>query len=261
MLGREHPVMVQARVVKAIVLRDLQSRFGRTLWGSLIIVAWPLSHLVFLVLAYLIIRRYVPIGTDAAVFFGTGVLPYILCLYPVRWIMFSIVQNRSLLGLPAIKASDVIVARSIVEIVSAFWVTTIFLLLLFLFGVDGIPRNINDAILAILSTLYLGFAMGWVGAVMYGITRAWLAFQYAGLIVMWLTSGAFFIPTNLPQKFRDVLWFNPLIHSVEWLRSAYYEGYGYGMLSKSYLLGYATVLLFIGLVLERAFRGRLMIQH
>lgn len=261
LLARDNPLVVQARVIWAITLRDLQSRFGRTLWGSLIIVGWPLSHLTLIVCIYLVTRRVIPYGTDSAVFFGTGVLPYILCFHPARWIMLSLFMNRPLLGLPAVKTSDIIIARCIVEIVSACWVTFIFLIALFIFGVNALPHHISDAILAILATLYLAIAIGWTAAVMYALVRVWIGVQIGVLLLMYVGSGVFFVPTNLPAKFRDILWYNPLLHSVEWLRSAYYDGYGYGMLSKSYLLGYATVLLFIGLVLERAVRGRLMIQQ
>lgn len=231
------------------------------MWGSLIIVAWPLSHLIALVSVYHISGHFIPIGTNSAVFFGTGVLPYILWFYPARFIMLSIVMNRSLLGLPAVKTSDIIIARCIVEIVSAFWVTCIFLFGLFIFGVDALPHHVTDAILAVLATLYLAVAMGWTAAVLFALVRAWLAIQIGIFILMFMFSGIFFIPTNLPAKFRDILWYNPLLHSVEWLRSAYYDGYGYGMLSKSYLLGCATVVLFIGLVIERALRGRLLVQQ
>lgn len=258
MAASETAIAIQTRVVGALVLRDLRTRFGRTIFGSMIVVAWPLAHLCILMAAYLVARNVVPMGTDSAVFVGTGVLPYILCFYPGRMIMFAVLQNKSLLGLPVVKTPDIILARCIVEVIAAFWVTGIFSVALYLFGVDVIPHRIDDAMLAILATVYLGFAIGWLGAVMFAVVRAWLAVQIGWLIGMYLTCGVFFIPTNLPEKFRNILWYNPLLHAVEWLRSAYYDGYGYGMLSKSYLLGSATLILFIGLLVERAIRGRLL---
>jgi capsular polysaccharide transport system permease protein len=258
MTTSENPLFIQARVVGALVLRDLRTRFGRTFIGSTIVVLWPLSHLGILMTAYLITRRVIPLGTDATVFVGTGVLPYILFLYPGRMIMLSVLQNKTLLGLPVVKSPDIILARSIVEVVAAFWVTAIFFLILYLCGVEVITHRIEDAILAILATVYLGFSNGWVGAVMYGIVRAWLAAQIGILIGLYLTSGVFFIPTNLPERLRDIIWYNPLLHAVEWLRSAYFDGYGYGMLSRSYLFFAASFILFVGLLLERALRGRLL---
>ena len=55
----------------------------------------------------------------------------------------------------------------------------------------------------------------------------------------------------------DIIWFNPMLHAIEWLRSAYYESYGADMLNRGYLLGYASLTLFLGLILERGVRGKL----
>lgn len=258
MAASETAIAIQTRVVGALVLRDMRTRFGRTFFGSLIIIAWPLTHLFILMAAFLLARNVIPIGTDSAVFIGTGVLPYILCFYPGRMIMFAVMQNKTLLELPAVKTPDIILARCIVEVIAAFWVTCLFAITLYLFGVDVIPHRLDDAILAILATVYLGLAIGWLGAVMYAAVRAWLMVQIGWLIGMYFTAGVFFIPTNLPEKFRNILWYNPLLHAVEWLRSTYYDGYGYGMLSKSYLLVSATLILFTALLVERTIRGRLL---
>jgi capsular polysaccharide transport system permease protein len=260
MLRRDHPLIIQARVVYAIILRDMRTRYGRTFIGSLIIILWPLTHLLFIMGALMFSRSIVPMGTDSAVFFGTGVLPYMLCLYPGRMIMLSVVQNKPLLGLPTVKTTDIILARCIVEVVAAFWVAVIFMFILYLFGADVLPHRADEAILAILATCYLGFAIGWLGAVMYAVVRFWLAVQIGWLILMYVSSGVIIVPTSLPEKVRNILWYNPLLHAVEWLRSSYYDGYGYGMLDRSYLFWSATVILFIALVLERGIRGRLLEQ-
>ena len=42
---------------------------------------------------------------------------------------------------------------------------------------------------------------------------------------------------------------------VEWMRAAYYEGYGSAVLDRSYAIGFALVTIFLGLALERAMRG------
>ena len=255
----DEALVTQARVIRAVMLRIMRTRFGRTIFGSLTVVGWPLGHLAVLMLAALAIRRTIPVlGTDPAIFVGTGVLPYIMFLHPGREIMLALAFDKPLLNLPCVTTTDIILARCIVEIVAAFWVVFLFLLFLYVIDVEVVPHRIEDAILAVLATVYLGIAIGWVGAVLYAITRAWIVVQVALLIAMYLTSGVFFLPTSLPQQVRDILWYNPLLHSVEWLRSAYYEGYGHGMLSKTYLLVSATVILFVGLLLERGIRGRLL---
>lgn len=251
-------IEVQARVVRALILRDMQTRFGRSFFGYIVIVGWPLSHLLGIVSAYLLARRVAPIGTSTVVFLATGILPYILCLYPGRQIMTCVVQNHPLLYFPIVKVTDVILARGILEILTAFWVTAIFILILFICGVDIVPLHYQDAIAAILATISFGFSIGFLGAILYKLTKAWMAAQIGLLILMYVTSGVFFIPTNLSEDVQAVLWFNPLAHSVEWLRSAYYDGYGYGMLSPGYLLGVSAGLLLFALLLERLVRGKLL---
>lgn len=251
-------LQVQARVVYALMLRDMRTRFGRTLAGWFIMILWPLSHALVLTVFYAAAHRIAPIGGDVSVFVGTGVLPYVLCFYPARMIMLAVVQNQALLNFPVVKTIDVIFARGILEIINAFWVVFLFCLILYIAGIEFFPKRPEDAVLAILATIYLGFAIGFVSAVLYKLWRPWLGVQIGFLVVGYITSGAFFIPTSLPQWMREILWFNPMLHAVEWLRSAYYEGYGHGMLNPAYLIGYSTVLLFSGLAAERGVRGRLM---
>ncbi len=53
----------------------------------------------------------------------------------------------------------------------------------------------------------------------------------------------------------------PILVGVEWMRSAFYEGYGLGeLLDKQYLLGFAAVSIFIGLLMERTMRGSIIMQ-
>lgn len=245
----------QARVVKALMLRDMRTRFGRTLFGYVVIIGWPLSHLLILMSVYLLLRSMVPIGTSPAVFFATGVLPYILFLYPSRMIMLSIVQNSPLLYFPIVKSFDIILARGLLEAVTAFWVTAIFCFILILFRVDITPIFPEEALRAIFATIYLAFSLGFFSAVLYKIFRAWLVVHIVVIIGLYLTSGALFLPSALPDTVQYYLSFNPLLHSVEWLRAAYYDGYSYGLLSREYLLSFSTAFLFAGLVAERAMRG------
>lgn len=248
-------VQVQLRVIGALILRDMRTRFGRTFFGYAISVLWPLTHLLVVMSIYLVIRRFFPLGTSPAVFLGTGILPYILCLYPARMITMSVAQNQPLLYFPVVKSLDVILARGILEIVTAFWVVAIFCFILIVFGVDVMPVYPHEALLAIFATIYLGFAIGFAGAVFFKVIRAWMVVVIVTLIVMYVTSGAFILPSVLPPKVQYWMSWNPLFHSVEWLRSAYYDGYGSNILDRGYLLGFATVNLFIGLVAERAIRG------
>lgn len=251
-------LQIQSRVVGALILRDMRTRFGRSFFGYVIIVGWPLSHLLILMTIFMITQRIAPIGTSLPVFVGTGILPYILCLYPSRQIMTCLVQNQPLLYFPIVKTTDVVLARGILEIITAFWVAALFAVLLYVFGVDITPLHYQEALQAVIATIWFGFSYGFLGAILFKLVRAWMAPHILILIVMYVLSGVFFIPTNLPQQVQDIVWYNPLLHSVEWLRSAYYDDYGYGMLDRGYVIGVATLLFVLGLIVDRMWRGRLL---
>lgn len=256
--GLIEALIIQRRVLGALVLRDMRTRFGRSFMGYVIIVCWPLSHLLGLMSIYLVTRRVAPVGASVPIFLGTGILPYILCLYPARQIMLALAMNQPLLHFPVVKATDIVLARGILEVLTAFWVTLIFATILFVCGVDIVPIHYQDAIQAILATIYLGFAIGFISALLFKLTRAWLPVQVVLIIVLYVTAGVFFIPSALPDNIQNILWYNPLLHCVEWMRSAYYDGYGYGLLDRGYLVSFSTFVIALSLVVERAVRGRLL---
>jgi capsular polysaccharide transport system permease protein len=169
-------------------------------------------------------------------------------------IALSIELGRPLLYFPVVKSSDLVLARSIVEIVTAFWVVALFSFILYVFGVDISPIYIEEAVAAILATILLGVALGYLSAVMYSVIKMWIFVLIVTMILMYVSSGAFFVPSLLPKNLQYWMTWNPLFHSVEWLRSAYYDGYGNGFLDKNYLLGFALVCLFAGMTLERLIR-------
>ena len=67
-----------------------------------------------------------------------------------------------------------------------------------------------------------------------------------------------FVPDALPEIARYYLSFNPVLHAIEWMRSAYYPDYGSLVLDKTYLLYWGIGAVFVGLGLERLLRGRLL---
>jgi capsular polysaccharide transport system permease protein len=248
----------QLRVVRALVLRDMRARFGAGFISYLVAIGIPLIHLLGLMVVPLFANQIAPIGTDYGLFAATGVLPYILCLYPARMMMLCLVDSGPLLSFPAVKPLDVIWARALLETAVAFTVTLCFLFFLVLADIEVLPHNAAEATAAILSTIYLGIGLGFVGAIVFKLFRAWMFVQLLIVIVMYLTSSAFILPRLLPEEVRDIIWFNPLFHCVEWMRLAYYEGYGEDLLSRSYLLGFSSVLFAVGMLSERLIRGRLM---
>jgi capsular polysaccharide transport system permease protein len=245
-------------VIYALMLRDMRTRFGRSYLGYLIAIAWPLTHLIAIVAVTTFANKILPLGGDPAVFISTGAMPYILCLYPSRMMGYAIELNKPLFLFPAVKPLDLIISRAIIEFLTAFVVVGLFFFGAFLAGVDLTPIDIEKGATAILATVYFAISLGILNTIISSIISFWPIAFIILMLFLYVTAGVFMLPTALPANIREIVWYNPLFQAVEWLRSAYYEGYGDAMLSKSYFLALATVCLFIGLLGERFLRGKLV---
>jgi capsular polysaccharide transport system permease protein len=106
--------------------------------------------------------------------------------------------------------------------------------------------------------MLLGLGTGVINAIIAAAFPMWVTGFTLIILFLWLTSGVFFIAHALPESLRYPLSFNPVVHFVEWMRAAYYEGYGDSYLDKYYVIGYGAFCLCFGLLLERLVRGRLL---
>lgn len=246
-------------VIGAIMLRDMRTRFGRSHFGYIIAILWPLTHLTLLTVMFSLTRRSAPIfGTNNAVFLATGILPYILMLYPSRMIAIAIDTGKTLFIFPVVRALDIVLARVAVEFLTAFTVTIIFAVGCALFGVNLIPSDVRVAAAAIFATVYLSICFGMLSTIIVAVLDFWKIFSVLLLILAYITSGVFLPMSRLSPDTQHILSYNPLSHCVEWFRSAYFVGYGESFISPGYVFWTATTMLFLALVGERFIRGRLM---
>jgi capsular polysaccharide transport system permease protein len=250
----------QWRVLYALMLRDIRTRFGGTAFGFLIAIGWPLTHILVLLVINSTIGRAPPFGDSPALWFATGVIPFMCFSYVSRFIMLGIALNRPLLTLPAITVIDILFARSILEVLSSVLVILIVLAIFVAFGVNFVPIEALEAMRALFAALLLGLGTGVVFAVVGSFSVFWITFHALMIVVLWFSSGVFFVPDAFPEVARNVLWYNPVLQCIEWMRSAYYIGYGSRMLSKNYVVAFGVAMLLVGLIAERLLRGRIRMQ-
>lgn len=248
----------QWRVLYAVMLRNIRIRFFGHGIGYLVKIGWPLTHLVILVTVFSIAGRAVPYGDSAVLFFATGTIPYITFAYLSRFMMLYVIANRSLLGFPEIKILDILLASALLEILSACCVVIVFLILAWLAGIDAMPRDIVQASLAFGASILLGFGAGLLNGVIALAMPAWFTGFTLILMLIWASSGVVFVPDSLPAIIREPLSYQPVLQTTEWMRSAYYEGYGGLVLDRTYVIGFALTMVFLGLLIERLTRGHML---
>ncbi|MGO9006992.1 MAG: ABC transporter permease [Beijerinckiaceae bacterium] len=249
----------QWSILHALMLRNIKTRLGGNEFGFLAMgVGWPLSHILILIIINTGLGRAAPYGDSAALWFATGVIPFMAFSYMSRFIMMGVVLNRPLLTFPVVKVTDILFASAIVEILSAGLVILIMFAIFWAFGIDFMPLDIVQASLALLAMMLLGLGWGVVNAIIAAAVPFWVTGFFLLQIILWMASGILFVPDALPEAIRTPLSYLPPLQGVEWMRSAYYEGYGAIILDRPYLISFAIVTLFIGLALERLVRGKML---
>jgi capsular polysaccharide transport system permease protein len=249
----------QGRVIYALMLRDIRSRlFGNGLGFLAFSVGWPLVHILVLLSVYSIMGRAAPYGDSLALFFAVGLVPFMTFSYVSRWIMLSLVYNKPLLAFPIVKVTDIILARAFLETLASCIMTATLCAILWFCGISFVPRDIVQASYAMGAAIMLGFGMGIINAIIASAFTGWVTGYALVIIVFYMSSGIMFVPDALPEGARYILSFNPVLHAVAWMRSAYYEGYGTILLDKGYLLAWGIFTIFGGFALERLIRGRVL---
>lgn len=248
----------QRRVLFALMLRNVRTRFFGNGFGYLVSIGWPVSHILIIVTMFSILGRAAPYGESTVLFVATGAVPFMTFSYLSRFAMLSVIRNWPLLAFPKVKVLDIVLASVLLEILAASLVVIILLVLAFLIQIDPVPRDIIQGSYAFGACIFLGLGFGLLNGVLVLAFPPWFTAYSLINIILWATSGVLFVPDALPDRLREILKYHPVLQIVEWTRSAYYEGYGNIVLDRSYPIEVGILVLFIGLLLERALRGHLL---
>lgn len=246
------------RVIWAVMLRDMRTRFFNHGLGYTIAVAFPLVHILILIAIWSFFGRAAPFGEHAAVFFGVALAPFMAWNYMSRFIMLSLIMNQPLLAFPAVKIMDVLLGRGVLEMLGSCCMLMFLMGLGTVAGYEVMPADIVDAAAAWAAALGLGLGFGMVNAVIAMAAPFWVTAYTLLLILFYILSGIIFLPSDLPTWLGEALSWLPTLQLVEWMRTAFFEGYPDTLLNRGYLLAWIFGSIALGLGLERIARGRLL---
>ena len=169
--------------------------------------------------------------------------------------MFSVPQNAVFTSYPIIRMLDVIFARAILEFMTAVIVVALTVLMLSVGGINCWPANTPQAVYALGASVLLAFGTGMFNASIATIFPQWVTVYTLFIIVSYAASGILFVPSNLPEEYRAILSYSPLLQLVEWMRSAYYVNYPKLVLDRGYILEFGFFSAGLGLLLEMMLRS------
>ncbi|MBB2963089.1 ABC transporter permease [Methylobacterium sp. R2-1] len=241
---------VYLRVISALMLRDMRSRFGGNYWGYLVQVLWPCVHLGILVGAMQFRGMKSPMGDSTLIFVATGALPVLAFQYISREMMKGYMVHKSLTYFPQVKGFDTIVARALVEIVSSFMGVMLVLLVLLALGADPIPVDMTTAIIGYLAAIAMGIGVGTVNVGICSVFPGWVIGYILVTISVYLTSGVYFLTNYMPNEIYYYMKWNPLTQIIELVRLGYDPTLPI-QVDYLYVFGWIFSSITIGLLMER----------
>jgi capsular polysaccharide transport system permease protein len=247
----------QARVVGALILREMRVRFGRSQLGYLWAVAEPIAFVAAFSAMFHFMDRHPPFGSSMPLFFATGILPFQMFRNLANQLAGAFSANQALMTYPIVQPIDTILSRAILEVTTSVFIMLVVLGAFVVSGEAPMPANIMRIIEAIALLSLLGFGYGLINAVIITRIDAWLNMTRLIMTPMMFLSGVFYSLETLPPKMREIVAWNPIIHGVEMFRDGYYTNYRTSDIDPSYLFICGLFLTFIALAMERTIRGRI----
>lgn len=245
------------RMIGALILREARTRFGRSRLGYIWAIIEPASHVAIMSFVYWAINRQAPVGPSVIMFFATGVLAYFLFHKVALHLGSSVRGSQKVLRLPFAEATDMVVARAILEGLTWVIVAGIVLSAMVAFGLAEWPVEPEVSALAALVTFGLGLGIGMINATAMTLWASWIRIYATLTRPLYIFSGIFFSIDQVPSSLQYWLSWNPVLHAVQWFRLGFRADYATAVLDTGYLLSWVVGSILLGLCMMRVARPRL----
>lgn len=244
--------VIQRRVIWALLMREIITRYGRHNIGVLWLVAEPMVFTVGVATLWTAAGFGHGSAMPVAAFAITGYSSVLLWRNAVSKCNAAIQHNFNLLYHRNVRVMDVFATRIILEIGGT---TASFVLLSALMigtGFIPVPVDLLTAIFGWLLLAWFGAALAtMVGAAASFseiVDRIWHPVSY----FMFPLSGAAFMVDWFAPPVRDVLLWLPMVHGVEMVRDGFYGHLMRTHYDPAFLAGTNLLLSMAGLLLLRA---------
>ena len=244
-------LLIQGRVVRALLLRELITRFGRYNLGVLWLLVEPMIFTLVVAAYWSASGSRHGSNLPIIAFAITGYSSVLLWRNTVGHCVNAVHQNINLLYHRNVRVQDVFAARILLEIGGATASFVVLALVFTYFGAMRVPESPLSVVAGWALLCWFGAALGMtVGAATAFselVFRLWVPLSY----ILFPLSGAAFMVTSLPPAAQDFVLLLPMVHGVEFMR----EGYFGRLVHTSYDLAYMALinlgLTFFGLLLLR----------
>ncbi len=251
---------LQARVVAALLLRELHTRYGRENIGFLWVVGEPILFCAGVAVLWTAIRPAHEHGLPMTAFVISGYVPLTMWRHCLFRAVKAFESNGSLLFHRQVTPLDLITARTILEVVGSLIAGLIVTAGAIGVGFMDPPQDYGMLYLGLgLQAAFCAASALLVAALSEMsdlVERSVQVFAYLSIPF----SGAFTMNHWLPDRVRDVLLWSPSVNNIEIIRAGVFGVRAHSEYALFYDIGVTALLLMIGLSLTLRSRRFILVQ-
>lgn len=248
------------RSIAALILREMATSYGRDPGGYIWAVLQPMAAVGVMILIFKsgLRMRNPPLGTDFGIFFATGMVPFMAWGDISRKLGSALTYSKALLVYPSVTLFDALAARFLLNFLTQLLVAyVVFTFFLVVFD-TGTTLHLPGVALAYAMAMAFAVGIGTVNAFLTGLFPVWRQIWSILTRPLMIISGVIFLIDDVPQPFRDWLWWNPLVHVVGQMRKSFYPQYDALYLSPTYVFLLSSILIVLGLLFLDRYKLRIL---
>ncbi|ULJ63577.1 ABC transporter permease [Wielerella bovis] len=242
-------LMIQKRVIGALLMREIITRYGRANIGFLWLFVEPLIMTMLIVLMWKFVRAHHFSSLNIVAFILTGYPMVMMWRNASNRAIGAITGNQSLLYHRNVRVLDTLISRMLLEVAGATIAQIGIMTVLVLIGWMPAPDDLFYMLLAWLMMAVFAFGLGMViCAIAYRFEvfgKIWGTLSF----VMMPLSGVFFFVHSLPQAAREIMLKLPMVHGTEMFRHGYFGVSAITYENPTYLILCNLFLLWLGLAM------------
>ena len=239
---------IQRRVIGALLMREILTRYGRHNIGFLWLFVEPMLFTLGVTALWTFAKAAHGSSLPIVAFALTGYSSVLLWRNMPGRCISAIEPNLSLLYHRHVKIIDVYLARLTLEAMGA---TISFVVLSILFiSIEWIkpPEDVLKVFAGWMMLTWFGGALAiFLGSIAYDnelVDKIWHPASY----LIFPLSGAAFLVDAMPKAAQDFLMYIPMVHGVELLREGYFGSAITAHYDMAYLAGFSALLTLFGLI-------------
>jgi capsular polysaccharide transport system permease protein len=251
---------IQRRVISALMIRELVTRFGRENIGFLWMMAEPLLFAVLVGIMWRYLHGPEEHGVSVVAFIASGYIPLTLFRQSMMRATRVFSVNASLLYHRQIKILDFIFVRFLIEAIGAMMAFAFIGAVLFVMNEFPVPADVGSLLAGWFLYCLFTFSLCLVLAPLSEMSDVLEKLLPVTTYVMIPFSGTFTMVSWLAPPLQPFMLYSPFVSAMELIRQGIFGASVHAIWDVTVPISASAVLMMIGLTLCRRVRRELVVE-